>query len=210
MRKNRIIIFVLISFFICQAMAQDDWNQDNGQVKTLLGRHNKVRGFGSLDLKVSQWNEQTNLLVGGHGGIILNDKLTFGLGGYGITTRSRFTGQDGQNLYLGGGYGGLILGYSVNAQEIFHLNFPIMFGGGGLDVLEDEINLSGGSFGNITESTGFFILEPGVELEINIARFFRFALGGSYRFIEGADLNNVDDNNLNDWSTHVSFKFGKF
>ena len=211
MRIKHIIFFVLMSVFVYRIKAQDYESIDNGQIKTLLGKHNKLRGFGSVDLKVSQWNEQTSLLVGGHGGIILNDKFTIGLGGYGITTRSKFTGlNDQENLYLGGGYGGLILGYSIFAKEIFHLNFPVLFGGGGLDVLEDEDNVFVNGFDNVTETTGFFIVEPGMELEINIARFFRFAVGGTYRFIEGANLDNVSDSKLDDWSTHVSFKFGKF
>ena len=211
MKTKQILFFVSLSFFVCQIKAQDYENVDNGQVKTLLGNHTKLRGFGSVDLKVGQWNDESTLLVGGHGGIILNDKFTIGLGGYGITTRSKFTGLNGQNdLYLGGGYGGLILGYSLFAKEIFHLNFPILFGGGGLDVLEDRDNIFTNGFDNITETSGFFIVEPGAELEINIARFFRFAIGGTYRFMEGVDLSSVSNSKLDDWSTHVSFKFGKF
>ena len=211
MRIKHIIFFVLTSVFAYQIKAQNYESMDNGQVKTLLGKHNKLGVFGSVDLKVSQWNDQTTLLVGGHGGIILNDKFTIGLGGYGITTRSKFTGINNQpNLYLCGGYGGFVLGFSVSAREIFHLNFPILFGGGGLDVVEDRDNVFTNGFDNITETTGFFIMEPGLEFEINIARFFRFAIGGTYRFIEGANLDNVADSKLDDWSTHVSFKFGKF
>lgn len=211
MRTKHIIFIAGLFIFIAQARAQDYNVGESRQIKTLLGSQTKIRGFGSVDLKVSQWNDETALLVGGHGGIILNNQFTIGLGGYGITTRSKFTGLNGQeNIYLGGGYGGLILGYSLFSREIFHVNFPILFGGGGVDVLEDEDNVFSNGFDNIVETSGFFILEPGVELEVNIARFFRFAVGGSYRFIEGANLDNVTNGNLNDWSTHVSFKFGKF
>lgn len=211
MKTKHIFFIVFLFIFIGQTRAQDYELSDNGEVKTLLGKHTKLRGFGSVDLKVSQWNEQTALLVGGHGGIILNNQFIIALGGYGITTRSKFTDpNDQENMYLGGGYGGLILGYSIFAKEVFHVNFPILFGGGGIDVLEDEDNVFTNGFDNIVETSGFFIVEPGMELEINIARFFRFAIGGSYRFIEGANLDNVANSKLNDWSTHVSFKFGKF
>ena len=211
MKTEHFLFFILLILLVCQTKAQDYTNADHGQIKTLLGQHMKLRGFGSVDLKVSQWNEESTLLVGGHGGVIINDKLIIGLGGYGITTRSKFTGLNGQeDLYLCGGYGGLLLGYSILSREIFHVNFPILFGGGGLDVLEDRDNIITNGFDNIIETTGFFIVEPGVELEINIARFFRFAIGGTYRFIEGVDLDNVSTSQLNDWSTHVSFKFGKF
>ena len=211
MKIKYVIFFVNLVMLAGSTVAQEYEKVDNTQVKTLLGGQVKVQGFGSVDLKVSQWNKQTALLVGGHGGVILNNKFTIGLGGYGITTRAKFKSLDNQeNLYLSGGYGGLLLGYSIFSKEIFHLNFPILFGGGGLDILEDEDNIFSNGFDNITESTGFFIVEPGVELEINVASFFRLAIGGTYRFIEGANLDNINNSDLEDWSTHISFKFGKF
>ncbi|MDN5214529.1 hypothetical protein QQ020_20790 [Fulvivirgaceae bacterium BMA12] len=211
MKIRYIIFFTGLVMLAGQTVAQQFEYADNNQVKTLLGGQVKVRGFGSVDLKVSQWNKQTTLLVGGHGGVILNNQFTLGLGGYGITTRSKFKSSDNQdNLYLGGGYGGLLIGYSIFAREIFHVHFPILFGGGGIDVLEDEDNIFSNGFDNIKDSTGFFILEPGVEIEINVASFFRLAIGGTYRFIEGSDLNDISQSDLENWSTHISFKFGKF
>ena len=211
MKIRYIIFFTSLVMWAGQTVAQEFESTDKNQVKTLLGSQVKVRGFGSVDLKVSQWNKQTALLVGGHGGVILNNQFTLGLGGYGITTRSKFKSLDNQeNLYLGGGYGGLLIGYSIFAREIFHVHFPILFGGGGIDVLEDEDSIFSNGFDNIAESTGFFILEPGVEIEINVAGFFRLAIGGTYRFIEGSDLNDISQSDLEDWSTHISFKFGKF
>ena len=60
--KVKYIIFVLFLFiFVAQTTAQDYGLDDTGEIKTLLGKHTKLRGFGSVDLKVSQWNEQTAL-----------------------------------------------------------------------------------------------------------------------------------------------------
>lgn len=205
-------IWVFCTLWLVEtSYAQNEDQKDEEQIKTLLSRKSKIRGFGAMDLKVGKWNDEINLIVGGHGGIILDNRFTLGLGGYGITTRSRFNGLTSQeNVYLGGGYGGLLLGYSILAREVVHLNFPILFGGGGIDILEDQDGIFSNGVGRITESSGFFIVEPGVEVEINIARFFKLAIGGTYRIIEGANLNDIDTDKLGGLSTHISFKVGKF
>ncbi len=191
--------------------AQDVDNDDNDEIKTLLGRKSKVSIFGAVDLKVGKWNDKTNLLVGGHAGVLLDNKFTLALAGYGITTRSEFQGlNSNENVYLSGGYGGLYLGYAVLSREVVHVNFPLLIGGGGIDIIEDQDGIFNNGFGSINESSGFFIVEPGIELELNITRFFKLAIGGTYRFIEGANLEELDESELNGFSTHITFKLGKF
>ena len=61
----------------------------------------------------------------------------------------------------------------------------------------------------------FFVVEPGVEVELNMARFFRMGLGATYRYTNGVVLSYPDGTEvplraLDGLNFHVNFKFGKF
>jgi hypothetical protein len=53
----------------------------------------------------------------------------------------------------------------------------------------------------------FFIVEPAVELEFNLARFFRTAATLSYRYTSDIDLLGMDENVLNGLHLGLTFKF---
>ena len=59
------------------------------------------------------------------------------------------------------------------------------------------------------------MFEPGVELEFNLVKFFRLAVGASYRLTNGVILKynfnrDIRTNALNAFNFYVIFKFGKF
>ncbi len=39
-------------------------------------------------------------------------------------------------------------------------------------------------------SDAFIIIQPGIEAELNVTRFFRFALGGYYRYTSNIDIDS--------------------
>jgi len=71
----------------------------------------------------------------------------------------------------------------------------------------------------------YFVFEPGVDVEFNITKFFRIALGASYRLTDGINLTykyideitgdpmeipDINKNALNSFNAAVSLKFGWF
>ena len=194
--------------------------QEHREIKTLFGRDTDVDGFGALDLRVSEINNEAALLIGAYGGVILSKKIMVGAGGYGIATDNQFDGLEPEKpLNLYGGYGGILLGYMISSLEVVHVNFPVLIGAGGMEVSDRE------EFRDLTnpphnldprifriESSAFFVVEPGVEVELNVTRFFRIALGTSYRFTQGVDLprNQIGDEDISGWTGNLSFKFGGF
>lgn len=56
----------------------------------------------------------------------------------------------------------------------------------------------------------FFLLEPGVQLEVNLLKWMRFAPGVSYRKTFGAKGNGLSDSDLSNVSYNLTLKFGKF
>ncbi len=194
-------------------------DQEPREFKTLFSKGAKVRGFGALDIKYSEVNKDNSILVGVHGGIIVNKHFILGIGGYGLSSVNKFDGiNPAQELYLYGGYGGLLLGYTIAPKEAIHISFPVLIAGGGFQVSDRNVfndfgnNQDPFSLEHQIENSSALVIEPGVEVEINVLKFFRISFGGSYRMVSGVSLdqNNITDSDLTNWSTHASLKFGKF
>ncbi len=81
-----------------------------------------------------------------------------------------------------------------------------MIGGGGVN-WHDQ-NLPAGSV--IPESDSFFILEPEVNVTLNVTEYFRVSAGLSYRFINGIQSTASSNPALSGPSGMVIFQFGKF
>lgn len=197
------------------ALAQTD-NQEEKTVKktkTLFGKNSKVRGFGALDFRLSEFKGDLALLAGVHGGIIINDHFMIGLGGRGITTNVSFDGiNPTDKLHLYGGYGGLMIGGVFAPKEAIHITVPILIGAGGAEVTNQNYFVSNTHLdpNGFHENSAFFIVEPGVEVEINLTKFFRIGIGASYRMVNGSDFVNIKDKELSGFSSGISLKFGKF
>ena len=207
-------LILLAGFSFAQEESEDG-------MKTLIKKNTKFGGFMGVTVKLSDVHDSNTILVGGTMGALFNDNFMFGFGGYGISSSSRFDGKrfatspTTEPMYLYGGYGGLILGYKLMPNEIIHVSFPVLIGGGEFEVSHiknsdvDNIN-----FGDIVDQSSALVVEPAVEAEINVTKFFRIAVGGSYRVVQGLSmneqLNNITDESMTSWATHISLKFGKF
>jgi len=185
--------------------------QNNDEIQTLLGNELKYGGYGSFDMRFSNFDAKAGLLLGGRGGVILNHKLVIGGGGYGLANRTRVTltdlnGNDSMGR-MNFGYGGILLEYIFFPQKPFHFAVPLLIGSGSTKIY----NISDDFFSNsLIESSTFLLLEPGIDIELNLLKFVRFTCGASYRLASGTFLQNLNDNDLSGLSINASFKFGYF
>lgn len=56
----------------------------------------------------------------------------------------------------------------------------------------------------------FFLMEPGVQVELNLLKWMRFSPGISYRKTFGSNARGLSDKDLSNLSYNITFKFGKF
>jgi hypothetical protein len=213
--KNLVWTLVMLIIAGHTVLGQSEYEIPVKQTKTLLGDGTKVRGFGSLDMRMTELTDDLGLLMGAHGGIILNNHFVIGLGGYGLTSNFQVEGSESpEDLYLYGGYGGLILGGIFSPKEVVHIYTPVLIGAGGMEVTDrnylNNFHRPYPPFGTFAETSAFFMVEPGLDVEINVTRFFKIGLGASYRLVRQSDLITVSDKDLSGFSGGLSLKFGKF
>ena len=193
--KNRIIL--LFSLFISLgAVCQDDG------IQTLLNPDTKIRGFGGPLMSFTVVNGEFAHIMGGGGGILLDDKVFFGGFGGGMTNNIQVNNNLYEDFNIQFGYGGLWIGYIHNGSSPFHPVASVQFGWGGVS-MDDNADVS-------IYYDGFFVLNPTLELEMNLTQFMRAGIGGSYRLTGGVNLDGLNDADFSGPEVQLNFKFGWF
>ncbi len=198
--KKAWIILAAVIFAGGQMLAQEE---------TLLG-DGKISqgGFGGPVVKFTHIHNTLGVLVGGHGGWIVNHTFVIGGGGYGLVNNIRTVKViSGEEQLLTFGYGGLELHYINQSNNLVHYTVSILLGGGGVGY---RSALNDYEWDWDRESNAFFVFEPGVRVMLNVTNFFRIGAGASYRVISGVDMDNFKNNDFSGPSTELVFKFGKF
>lgn len=207
---NKLSILVTVTLFFLAAAAQGQGKEDPEQIKSLFSKENEIKGFGGVDLNVTDIYKERSLMLGGYGGAIINKHVMFGLAGYGMATQNQFADEEGRNLNIEGGYGGLYLGAIIAPNEVVHLSMPVVFGAGALHIIDKSYFPFAYDKEYVLESTAFFVVKPSLQLEVNITTFLRIAVGASYRLVKGSDLLNISDDELTSLGGNFSVRMGRF
>jgi len=219
---KKLILISIISFLGMSIQAQNsdtirifpsDQNQQNQEIQTLFGA-GKGNGFYiGLSTGYSQINDDDAWDAGCRVAWIANHGLAIGFAGIGFATQP-YHDAIAANLYhnYAGGYGGFLIEPIVMPRAPVHISFPIIIGAGGI-VYSSFTNYHdnyGSSYYYADDVQAFFIVEPGIEAEINAVKWIRLAIGGSYRFTQRVDLEGANDNPLEGFRLGFAIKFGKF
>lgn len=180
----------------------------HAQMQTLLDGPVTHGGYGGPSVRLTQLDGDTELLVGGRGGWIVNHRFVLGGAGYGLATTHYLDGPvDGRRQRLEGGYGGLLIEYFVRPEDVVHVSVGTIIGAGGLAVLEgsrhDRVQ-------DALDETAFFVAEPMFGVALNVTPFAQLAFEGSYRFISGSTLSGLSDMDLSGPSGALLLRFGSF
>lgn len=187
-----------------------NWNR--GRIKTLSRSGYHSGGFGAVSFRTSDFQDETIVMAGFRGGWIVNRTLAIGFEGHGIIPTAEFQEVlPGRNAILLGGYGGMFLEPIVFSNEVVHVTFPIAGGAGWLGYHDDWENDNNNSdFDEIIDDDVFWYLEPGIGLEVNVARHFRIAMGVTKRFTQDLELEFARDSEFENMNYFLTLKFGRF
>ena len=222
------IIFALLLGF--SAIGQEE-NVENEEMKTLFKQSTTDKissgGYGSFSIGYSQIDSKDALQFGGRVAWIANHKFAMGLAGFGfVNSIQKNYDMDPSNYFLAGGYGGVFFEPILMPNKPVHISFPIIFGVGGVSAVEADNWEKSSHYDNNSyyyDTDAFLVFEPGIDIEFNIVKFFRVALGASYRLTNGVNLNykyldnyyiehniQIDKNALDSFTFNIGFKFGWF
>lgn len=210
MRKLTMLIVLTLAFTI--VYAQND--QNSNEIQTLFSHHKSLGFYGGFSMGYSQIDGKDALVTGGRMALIFNHSTAVGIAGYGFVNGFddlRWPDETEVKYSLAGGYGGILVEPIVGGLRPVHLAFPVLFGVGGAGLVRHYApGFWDHPYYNPSEGDFFFIVEPAVELEFNLARFFRTAATVSYRFTSNLELTGIDEKVLNGLHFGLNFKFGKF
>jgi hypothetical protein len=215
--RTRIILTAIMTIgFLAISSGQEE---KNAELQTIFGNGNhKIShgGYAGLTVGYTQIDGENVMTLGGRAGWLIDHHVTIGLAGNAflssIFIEGDFPNAEENGLYLSGGYGGLFVEPILAPNFPVHVSFPILIGGGGI-VLNDHTYHDYDWEYDYYEPYNwdyYFVFEPGLEIELNVVKFFRVAFGASYRLTSNLHIDEVQKDLLNGFNAGVTFKFGKF
>ncbi len=223
MKTKKILLILSICFFAVSLYAEE--GEDNQVVNkererempdTLLQIGDMTHsGYGAPLVRFTRIKAEPSVMVGGQGGWIINDQFVIGIGGCGLATMHKkseiLDETDPEDLRFSMGYGGGILEYYFFPKKIIHFSVGTLIGAGGYAFHEkNRHDDDDDDFEDNSESEAFFVLEPAVNMYLNITRFCRFGVGGTYRYVKGMDKFGLKDRDFSDFSGQLMVQFGWF
>ena len=197
--------------------------QDEAPMRTLLGNAHDLHhgGWGAPTTDYTRIMDQDALLVGGRGGWLIDHRVTIGLAGQGLTTNITNAAYDDQRHLAGDdtpgtsrffmGYGGLLIEPIIAYRSPVHLSLPLIIGAGGCGYENSGALPHDFDPHNYREDAkAFFVVEPGIDLEVNLIPLVRLGLGASYRYTSDIDLPGTASDALHGFNAGVRVKIGRF
>jgi hypothetical protein len=211
--KRQLILSALLILLSSAAFSQEgDSTKKTREFQTLLGNRGPGGFYGSFSIGYSEIDGDQAVLFGGRFMWITAHSFGFGFGGTGFINEYHYEPLLGNDVFLTGGYGGIFIEPILMPKFPVHLSFPCLLGAGGISYISKDAN----DYHNMIEdSEAFLIAEPAAELELNLTRNFRLALGASYRFTTPFEVGSspspaVNSDALTGFSYMITFKFGRF
>jgi hypothetical protein len=180
---------VLLSFCL-EVKAQDTLIRDQNSYQTLLSKKSKIGGFIGLDASMALATEAiTYGSAGATAAMTFNRNLAIGVHGTGYSSLNTipYSTTDTSSYFFQGGYGGIYVEPILRPSNLVHVSFPMVIGGGSsaffrytdrMDTIWNEPFEYQET--NYIGANAYVLFRPGVNVELNVARFMRIGLSASY------------------------------
>lgn len=193
------VVVVLSLFFLSFGI--------HAQEETLIADKVEHDGYGALVLKFARMgtSDKASLLVGGQGSWLINHSYGLGAGAYSLTTQVKAHGsEDIEGLILVYNYGGFLFSYIYKPHKLVHFEANTLIGGGEATYRDAEYWIHFG------KSDLFAVVEPGLNVELNVTPHFRITGGLTYRVVKRINLKGLDNGDVSGLNWQLVFKFGSF
>ena len=206
--KKTIILMVFVMMAIPAISQDENENKPISKHETLIGPDEMTLGiYGGPEFKFTNINGELGFMSGGRGGIVIGRVFTIGGAGYGLSTFHKVKFSEAVAYNLETGWGGLFMEYVNQPNKLIHFSINTLIGGGKASYRNRTFIKDEWDDVDIARS-GFFLFEPGANIEFNLASFLRLSIGGSYRVVAGLDMAGLKNNDLGGYSINAGLKFG--
>ena len=225
MKKVIVFTVLLIQGFVL--VAQEDEPHFLLPTKKL-----QVGGFGGVITEFSAFNGRFAVFTGGGGAILINRCFFLGAYGSGLATEMTFPAiypsdhnpaSDPklpifENLIYKFNHGGLWTGYSFEANRVFHMGMSFRVGGGEVSLVDPN---RADRYQFALAKDNIVVIQPEVNIEVNVVRWLRIRGGAGYRFVgsldnlsyttsDGSTKNFYTTSDFNAPYANVALLFGSF
>jgi len=223
-----VVTIVILALTAGTLKAQEDRELDvqpreyqRQEIQTIFKRPHKIGGYGALTNKFTTINGSYANLTGGYGGVFINHKVLIGVGAAATTNYIpvplEYSISPADRMSYGFGQVGLVTEYALWSNRAVHLTFNLFSGAGFTFQYDRPVNWYNDhnydpqpyAYGDNDENW-FMVMEPGVQLELNLFKWMRVSPGISYRQTYGSNARGLTDSNMSNTTYSVTFKFGKF
>lgn len=184
-----------------QDLVKEDKNRGD-RIQSIFSANGDIKltgGYGGPYIKTFFSANGEGTFIGGKGAFIYNRFFAFGGFGSGFVGSMKKDGYD-----LGMGFGGIYGEVIPFISSPLHLAFTTYLGLGGF----------GGKKGNGDNEEKIrafgIVVEPELNIELNLTHFLILSVGGSYQFVFANFEKVLKQTDFNGFNLNVTFKFGKF
>jgi len=195
-----LVLIAILMFFSAGISAQE---QDSTQ--TLFKSTVKVSELWTPEVKINSIQGDIGTLIGFYGGVLLNRTVLLGISG----------GVNLSHPRVNYGYFGGIGQFIYKPANLLHPSVQLMLAYGST---KDYENPKSGLLDNFWNISGahFFVMEPGINLELNLSTRLILVAGVCYRYVTGLNENDenvsithVTNKDLSGLNFNIGLKFGK-
>lgn len=172
------IRFILIPF-LSILFVQPVLSQDSDQVQTVFNKDTKIGYIWSPGIKFNSIQNDIGSVIELYGGPLFNKSFVVGLAG----------GVNFGHPRVNYGYFGMLAQYIYKPNKLVHFSGQTILAYGMTKDYEQEKSSLFDNFWNISGAS-FYVLEPGINMDLNLKESLRFTVGLSYRFVTGLNENS--------------------
>jgi hypothetical protein len=213
------VLFIAAIFCLNQlSFAQD--NNENSEIGTLFNKDQNIShgGYAALEFGYTPVAGRSAMLTGFQTAWVIDHTLELGINAKAFVTNPLpDVNLENRNYMYTGGYGGLHIAATIMGDKPINVSFPVLLGAGAISYIRTEYT---GYYDDFYPEShyAYFVIEPGIDVQLNMTRFFRISAGVSYRYT--SDIYLIYSNTstasiaspsiLRGVNASIKFKFGKF
>lgn len=183
-----------------------------GQQQTLFSGTVEQGVYGAPTAKFTQIADDWGIMIGGRIEWIADHQFGVGIGAYALGPAQIYSSFliEGKALTLRMTHVGAHFEYFIRPNDLVHATVDAFVGAGGLYYTitegDQDKNPRPDNFG----AEIFSMIEPGINLEMNLTSYLHFSIGGSYRLAFNVDYQDLKGSDLNGLSATAALRVGFF